>query len=290
MLPGLYGKGKFNSEKLEEVLTEVKEGLEGLNQNSTIGVSQEKIISILDAQLHKQVPTDYNLLYSLLIIGGIVAFIFIDKILEKFGASHSHGGQIQVENYHNPNEHHHHHHHHGTGTDGEAGLSPQNGKIGKAEAPTQIGWLNIISSLIHNGMDGITIGIAFASGDKSVALATAVAVLAHEIPREIGDTGILLAAGFAGKKIIFWNTFVNITAIIGTIIALPLGSVNEVVTNCFIAIVAGNFFYIALTSMLPVVNSVNTFKIALGQLIALGLGVGAMVAVIFVEGTQGHDH
>lgn len=45
------------------------------------------------------------------------------------------------------------------------------------------GYLNILSSFIHNFFDGFAIGAAFASRHKSQYIPTLIAVYAHEIPR-----------------------------------------------------------------------------------------------------------
>lgn len=43
--------------------------------------------------------------------------------------------------------------------------------------------MNLVGSLIHNFMDGLAIGAAFATGDKKEYIPVFVAIVAHEIPR-----------------------------------------------------------------------------------------------------------
>jgi zinc transporter ZupT len=43
--------------------------------------------------------------------------------------------------------------------------------------------MNLLGSLIHNFMDGLALGVAFATGDSKVFVPILVAIIAHEIPR-----------------------------------------------------------------------------------------------------------
>lgn len=58
------------------------------------------------------------------------------------------------------------------------------------------GYLNLISSLLHNFIDGLAIGIAFNLGNPNEFIPITVGIIAHEIPREMGDVAILLKSKF----------------------------------------------------------------------------------------------
>ncbi len=57
---------------------------------------------------------------------------------------------------------------------------------------------------IHNLADGIAIGTAFTQS-TIFGIATAIAILCHELPHEIGDFAMLLKAGMTVKQAIFYN-------------------------------------------------------------------------------------
>ncbi len=84
------------------------------------------------------------------------------------------------------------------------------------------GYLNIISSLIHNFFDGFAIGVGFASKEKDKYVPIIIAVFAHETPKEMGDVGILFKNSFEGWQTIFCNCVVNLTAVIGVVVGLSL--------------------------------------------------------------------
>jgi zinc transporter 7 len=56
------------------------------------------------------------------------------------------------------------------------------------------GWLNILADSLHNFTDGLCLGAAFSSGG-SIATASLISILIHEIPHEIGDFSILIESG-----------------------------------------------------------------------------------------------
>lgn len=58
------------------------------------------------------------------------------------------------------------------------------------------GYLNLVGDFFHNIIDGIALGAIFSTGNTSNSISTFVAIVAHEIPQEIGDVGILLNSKF----------------------------------------------------------------------------------------------
>lgn len=51
--------------------------------------------------------------------------------------------------------------------------------MGKGSA----GYMNLLASLIHNFMDGLTIGLGFATGNQRVYAPIVIGIFVHEIPR-----------------------------------------------------------------------------------------------------------
>jgi zinc transporter ZupT len=45
------------------------------------------------------------------------------------------------------------------------------------------GYMNLLGSLIHNSMDGLALGVGFATGDPKIFVPILVAIIVHEIPR-----------------------------------------------------------------------------------------------------------
>ena len=67
---------------------------------------------------------------------------------------------------------------------------------------------------MHNLTDGLAIGAAFAL-DPVTGMATAFAVLCHELPHELGDFALLLKTGVTIKRALFLNIVSSILIFIG---------------------------------------------------------------------------
>lgn len=131
---------------------------------------------------------------------------------------------------------------------------------------------------IHNFIDGIIIALSFSLGVPA-GIATTIAVFFHEVPQEIGDFGILLHAGYAKSKVLFWNVLTALTTPVGAVvgyIALPL--ISRALPQ-LIAFAAGTFIYIAISDLMPELRHktkgpdfAHLFAILLGLLVLWGIG------------------
>lgn len=62
-----------------------------------------------------------------------------------------------------------------------------------------LGYLNLVSDFLHNIMDGLALGVIFATvkdDNFGTTIATLIAIIIHETAQEIGDTSILLENKF----------------------------------------------------------------------------------------------
>ncbi len=143
-------------------------------------------------------------------------------------------------------------------------------------------YMNLFGDGVHNFIDGLIIGASYLVSIP-VGIATTLAVVLHEIPQEIGDFGVLLHGGFSKKKAIFFNFLTALTAIIGAIIALTLGSYSEHLTLFLIPFAAGSFIYIAGSDLIPELHKETNTKKSILQLFALILGALVIMSLIFFE-------
>lgn len=143
------------------------------------------------------------------------------------------------------------------------------------------GYMNLVGSLIHNFMDGLTIGLAFATGDKHVYTAVVIAVFAHEIPRELGDVAILLESSFNNKQAIVSNGVINLISILGVIIGLATVGISGVASTYVMVFVAGNFMYIAADIWRHLFK--GKWCSSLLQQLFFVIGAGGMFGIKFLE-------
>lgn len=150
------------------------------------------------------------------------------------------------------------------------------------------GYLNLISSFIHNFFDGLAVGVAFATKEKEKYVSVLIAVFAHEIPREMGDVGILMKNNFDSCQTILWNALINMISLVGVAVGLALGTIGEAVEIYVMTFVAGNFIYIGADIWRNLLKNKNAC-LNFFEFLCFSVGVGAMYLVLLAEG-DGHDH
>jgi len=142
--------------------------------------------------------------------------------------------------------------------------------------------LVIIGDAIHNLIDGLVIGAVFLV-DPAIGITTAIAVLAHELPQEIGDFSILVHSGMPKKKIVLWNVLGAMVSPIGTLIAFSAVPQIEGLELPLIGMAAGMFIYIAAADLVPEIHRERKLRVMVGQFSLLILGILTIVGthVIF---------
>src|SRR5262245_3558143 len=120
------------------------------------------------------------------ILGGIFLFFVLEKLLLW---RHCHTEHCEVHDPHQPGSHDH----------GRSGL------------------LIIVGDTVHNFVDGLLIAAAFLQSVE-LGIVAAVAIIAHEIPQEVGDFLILLHSGYSRGRALAMNLLSSTASIVG---ALP---------------------------------------------------------------------
>jgi zinc and cadmium transporter len=139
-----------------------------------------------------------------------------------------------------------------------------------------LGYLNLIADGVHNLIDGMMIGASYLVS-LPIGIATTLAVVFHEIPQEIGDFGILLNAGFTKRRALFFNFLSATLALLGTALALVIGSTLESFSAVMLPFTAGGFIYIAGSDLLPELQKELAPTKSLLQFVAIAAGIGLML-------------
>ncbi|PQP95426.1 IAA-alanine resistance protein 1 [Prunus yedoensis var. nudiflora] len=107
---------------------------------------------------------------------------------------------------------------------------------------------------LHNFTDGMALGSAFLLHGSVGGWSRTLFLLAHEIPQEVGDFGILVRSGFSVSKALFFNFLSALVALVGTAMALLLGK-NPGQSSLIEGFTAGGFIYIAVAGVLAEMNN-----------------------------------
>lgn len=121
----------------------------------------------------------------------------------------------------------------------------------KRNAPlSPIAFMVIIGDGLHNITDGLAIGAAFAF-DPITGMATALAVLCHELPHELGDFALLLKTGVSIKRALILNVVSSVLSLFGMAFGLIIAGIHTSMVRWIYAATAGTFLYIAMADLIP---------------------------------------
>ena len=134
------------------------------------------------------------------------------------------------------------------------------------------GNLILIGDGIHNFVDGVLIAASFMT-DIQLGIVTSIAVIAHEIPQELGDFAVLLHSGFSRRRALFYNVLASLTTVIGGVTAYFSLMVASAALPYVLAIAAASFIYIAVADLIPGLHRRPALRETLQQLVLIAVGV-----------------
>jgi zinc and cadmium transporter len=145
----------------------------------------------------------------------------------------------------------------------------------ECEIHGQAGTLILIGDAFHNFVDGIVIAAAFLSSIP-LGISASLAVIAHEVPQELGDIAILLDSGYSKLRAFSYNLLSSLTTLPGAVIAyFYLGATKKAVPYV-LALSAASFIYIAMADLLPSLHQRLGLGTAARQIVLILLGIGTI--------------
>jgi zinc and cadmium transporter len=165
---------------------------------------------------------------------------------------------------------HHTHHHEGDAHHHDHGYDAHEARRG--------GWPILIGDAFHNFGDGVVSAAAFLV-DLRLGIASTLAVLAHEIPHEVGDFMILLNAGFSKRKAFVFNLISGASAVLGGVVGFFTLASSQALMPYALAVAAASFIYIALSDLLPEMMRRSSLRESAPDvaLVFVGVALGALV-------------
>lgn len=137
----------------------------------------------------------------------------------------------------------------------------------------------VAGDAVHNILDGILIATSFLAGVPA-GLASTVAVMAHKIPKEAGDFGVLVQSGFSRKKAVGFNMAISLFMFLGAGIVFALSTASSGINAVLLPLVIGNFVYIAGADLLPRFKEDEDIILHLAM---FSLGVAVMYSIPFLR-------
>ncbi len=137
------------------------------------------------------------------------------------------------------------------------------------------GALIVVGDTIHNFLDGILIAAAFLQSTQ-LGIITALAIVAHEIPQEVGDFVILLNSGYSRTKAFCLNVLSSGATVVGGVLGYFVLQVLEGWTPILLGIVAASMIYVAVADLIPGLHRRPELRATVSQMVLIGLGIGSI--------------
>lgn len=145
----------------------------------------------------------------------------------------------------------------------------------ECEHEKTLGVMNLVGDGLHNFIDGAVIAGTYLIS-VPLGLATTLAVVAHEIPQEIGDLGVLLHAGYSKGHALALNLGSALLAFLGAGLTLLLSRQIDNLNAFVIPFTAGGFIYIAAADLIPELKKHPAIRKTIEQTIGILLGISIM--------------
>jgi len=140
------------------------------------------------------------------------------------------------------------------------------------------GLMIIIGDGFHNFVDGILIAAAFLQSTE-LGVVTAAAIIAHEIPQEIGDFVILLHSGYSKLAALMLNLASSLAMLVGALVAyFALQGAQEWI-GTILALAAASMIYVAVADLIPGLHRRPELPATAQQVVLIALGVGIIWVV-----------
>jgi zinc and cadmium transporter len=194
------------------------------------------------------------------VLGGILGFFVLEKLVLW---RHCHLEQCEA----------HDGHAHGSG----AGHGHDHGRSGL---------IILVGDSFHNFVDGVLIAAAFMES-TTLGVVTATAVIAHEIPQEVGDFVILLHSGYSRAKAFALNVLSSLAMVVGALLAYFALQALEAWIVTMLGIAAASMIYVAVADLIPGLHRRTALSETAQQVLLIGLGVGT---IWLVGAVSGHSH
>ncbi|CAE6729827.1 ZIP family metal transporter [Candidatus Nitrotoga fabula] len=219
-------------------------------QNYLSGMVSYAIGALLGAVFLNILPEAIHLAPNVAVLSGTVLFgILLFFILEKLVLwRHCHHEHCEAHVTHEP----------GHGFD--------NGRSGM---------LIIIGDTFHNFVDGIIIAAAFLT-DVNLGIVAALAIIAHEIPQEVGDFAILLYSGYSKLRAFQLNLISSFSSVAGGILGYFTLQTMQSWIPTLLALAAASMIYIAVADLIPGLHKRAHLRDTLQQVVLIVLGVGTV--------------
>ncbi|MBI5439567.1 MAG: ZIP family metal transporter [Nitrosomonadales bacterium] len=146
------------------------------------------------------------------------------------------------------------------------------------------GMMIMLGDTFHNFVDGVIIAAAFLT-DVRLGIVTSIAIIAHEIPQEVGDFAILLHSGYSKARAFRLNLISSFASVAGGVLGYFVLQTMQSWIPSLLALAAASMIYVAVADLIPGLHKRAQLRDTVQQigLIVLGVATVGLLGLLIAE-------
>ena len=149
---------------------------------------------------------------------------------------------------------------------------------GHARTEGRVALMVIVGDSFHNLVDGVIIAGAFVA-DFELGVVTALAIITHEVPQEVGDFLVLLHSGYSRRRAFAYNLLASAAMLIGGVAGyFALQGVREWIAP-LLGVAAASMLYVAIADLIPGLHKRVEPRAAAAQVALILAGIATVWGV-----------
>lgn len=137
------------------------------------------------------------------------------------------------------------------------------------------GMMIMVGDTFHNFVDGVIIAAAFMTGTE-LGIVTALAIIAHEIPQEVGDFVILLHSGYSRRQAIVFNALTSAATLLGGVLGYYALQTVQGLVPPLLGLAAASMIYVSVADLIPGLHRRPELLATAQQVLLITLGIGSI--------------
>ena len=135
------------------------------------------------------------------------------------------------------------------------------------------GTMILVGTGLHNFLDGILLGATFLTS-LHLGIVLTIAVIAHQIPQQVGDISVLLQAGKSRRRALSLSALSATTMVLGGLVAWVVLGQTLAYMPYVLAIAAASLIYVAVADLIPGLHRHEGAELSVVTVILIAAGIG----------------
>ncbi|MEO8738456.1 MAG: ZIP family metal transporter [Casimicrobiaceae bacterium] len=140
------------------------------------------------------------------------------------------------------------------------------------------GLMIVIGNSVHNFCDGVVIAATFIA-DFALGTTTALAIVAHAIPQQVGDFAVLMHSGFSRRRAFAYNLVTGAATLAGGLAGYSALASMQQILPTVLALAAASLLYVAVADLIPSLHRHPAPAQTAVQVVLIGAGI-AVIAIV----------